>query len=80
MPYLKHDDRERLLDHMYPVNGGELNFCLTVILNRFWAKSARRYEDLNTISGAATESLAEFRRRVIVPYEQGAIERNGDLY
>ncbi len=35
---------------------------------------------LNDISGAATEALAEFRRRVICAYEASMIVQNGDVY
>lgn len=80
MPYLDHNNKERLLDHMYPETGGELNYLINIMMLRFWSKSKKNYEALNTISGAATEALAEFRRRVVVPYEENKIKENGDIF
>lgn len=80
MPYLQYEEKEKLLDHMYPVKPGELNFLLSVLMIRYWQKSKRNYQALNDISGAATEALAEFRRNVVVPYELRKMAENGNIY
>lgn len=80
MPYLTHDAKERLIEHMYPETGGELNYLITTMMLRYWIKSKRRYEDINTVMGAAESAKQEFYRRVAVPYEAVKIRENGDVY
>jgi hypothetical protein len=43
-------------------------------------QKGQSYQTFNDISGAMTEALAEFRRRIIVPYEDRKIKENGDVY
>ncbi len=80
MPYLEPKDKDRLLDHMYPTNGGELVYLLTVMALRFWTKSTRRFEAICTVIGALVCTAFEFYRRVAVPYENRKIKSNGDVY
>lgn len=60
-------------------DAGELNYQLTMVMLRYLEGHGLSYKTLNDISGAMTEALAEFRRRVIVPYEETKIAENGDL-
>lgn len=80
MPYLKYKQKEDLLDHMYPQTAGELNFLLTTMCRRYFNKSARNYEAINSIIGALECCKQEYYRRIAVPYEQSKIESNGDVY
>ncbi len=80
MPYLKFEDKDRLLDHMFPQSAGELNFLLTTMARRYWSKSAKNYEALNSVMGAFASAQQEFYRRVVVPYENKKIHSNGDVY
>lgn len=80
MPYLKIEDKEHLLEHMYPTTAGELNYLLTTMVLRYWMKSARNYEALNAAIGALESSKQEFYRRIVVPYENKKIHSNGDVY
>jgi hypothetical protein len=87
MPYIKvHDEHGRPRRSQLeprcatPENAGELNYVLTKVVLQYLGGHGLSYTTLNDISGALTESLAEFRRRVIVPYEDSAILRNGDIY
>ena len=59
---------------------GELNFIVTRILNRYVEQKGLSYQTINDIVGALEGSKMEFYRRVAVPYEQGKIEINGDVY
>ncbi len=61
-------------------NSGELNYMITTYLIEYVQRHGLCYQTLNDISGAMTECLAEFRRRVIVPYEIKKIKQNGDVY
>lgn len=79
MPYIDQERRTRVDAYGYPNNAGELNYVLTMIVADYVAKKGQSYQTFNDISGAMTEALAEFRRRVIVPYEEGKIKENGDL-
>jgi hypothetical protein len=79
MPYIKADRYDEA--SWAPRNAGELNFAISRLMIFYWESSQpKSYQRLNDISGAATEALAEFRRRVIVDYEQKKREANGDVY
>lgn len=77
MPYVTLDVR---LAKGEPKTCGELNYALTLLMIGYLKRKGLSYQTLNDISGAATESLAEFRRRVIVPYEEKKRKQNGDVY
>ena len=78
MPYIREERRTSAM--FAPANAGELNYALTKLMILYWNTQPQRYQALNDISGAATEALAEFRRRVLVPYEKTKIAENGDVY
>jgi hypothetical protein len=79
MPYIRNILRVAIAEGSPPQNAGELNYCITKMLLEYMGDKYD-YQKLNDISGAMTEALAEFRRRVIVDYEQKKIETNGDVY
>jgi hypothetical protein len=80
MPYLTSDEKDRLLDHMYPETAGELNFLITTMCRRYFSKSKRNYEAINTVLGALECAKQEYYRRIVVPYENSKINSNGDVY
>jgi hypothetical protein len=87
MPYIKVTDehgrrrRHQLLPKgATPESSGELNYAFTMLALQYLGGHGLSYDTLNTISGAFTEALAEFRRRVVVPYEDSKIAANGDVY
>lgn len=80
MPYIKTERRKYVEETLRPTNAGELNFLLSLIMRRYWVNSPHNYQILNDISGAMTESLAEFRRRIVSDYEDLKIKENGDIY
>ena len=90
MPYIKKEDRarfEQLVSDFSALcaaqrpNAGEMNYLITrLILEWMGDPQTWNYEKINTVSGFMTEALAEFRRRVVGPYENRKIEENGDVY
>jgi len=57
---------------------GELNYVLSSLLVKLWAKG-RQYYRGNTLMGVLECVKAEFYRRWLAPYEDGALARHGDL-
>ena len=78
MPYIDGERREKLR-YQHPETAGELNYVFSGIAISYLKSKKLNYQTLNDISGAFTEALNEFRRRVIVPYELEKIAENGDL-
>lgn len=80
MPYIAKEVREQLANgERMPSTPGELNYVFSGIAISYLKSKKLNYQTLNDISGAFTEALNEFRRRVIVPYELEKIAENGDL-
>ncbi len=81
MPYI---DPERALEIKHwpgdVQTEGELNFAITNLYAAYLRNNGLSYATINAISGAATESLAEFRRRIVVPYEMHKQTRGADPY
>lgn len=80
MPYLTRERKHELDAGAEAENGGELNYRITCLLIDFKNKWEPSYGILNTVLGALEGAKAEFYRRVVVPYEEGAKDRNGDVY
>jgi len=85
MPYISEGEsgrrRKAVTPYVIPAaNSGELNFQLTTLAIYYMEEHGKSYQTFNDISGAFTEALAEFRRRVVAPYEDGKIAENGDVY
>ena len=59
---------------------GDLNYLITSLLLKYKKQHGLSYTTINDVSGAMNEALAEFRRRVVVPYEDKKIKENGDIY
>ncbi len=86
MPYIPEEAREEIKGQVVvqsrrvPNNSGELNFSITSIILEYLERQGLYYQTLNDITGALGEVAAEFRRRIIVPYEEAKIVENGDVY
>lgn len=80
MPYIPQEDRDALDLFCKPQTPGELNYLITQECRKFLHVVGESYATLNAIIGALECAKLEFVRRVINPYEDGAIERNGDLF
>ncbi len=80
MPYLQFEDKERLLDHMYPQKPGELNFLLTTLCRRYWSKSGKNYQAINDIIGALECAKQEYYARIARVYEDRKRDAHGDVF
>jgi len=88
MPYIIKEKRERFepvvsnlvayLQEDIENVAGNLNYVITVVLKRLIATN-KRYKTMNDLIGALECCKMELYRRVIGPYEDTAIERNGDV-
>jgi hypothetical protein len=85
MPYIKKEDRKKfeealkLVKLKVPSTPGELNYLFSMISAMYLHKTGKKYQYLNDVGGAALFSVLELYRRVIGPYEDSAIKKNGDL-
>jgi hypothetical protein len=85
MPYIKPHLRANLstVENVNPVDAGELNYCLTRIVQRFLSGGsggAESYARYNSAVGALECAKLELYRRKVAPYEDRKIAENGDVY
>lgn len=80
MPYIKPEDRHRLLDNGLPKTPGEFNFVVTVLADCVIEEKGLSYTTVNEIIGALECIKLELYRRVAAPYEDRKIIENGDVY
>lgn len=80
MPYIKQEQRERLLNDLVPQDAGELNFIFTSLIAIYLEEKGLSYQTINDVVGALESCKAEFQRRVVAPYEDVKIKENGDVY
>ena len=80
MPYVKPKVRDQLDAGAHPINPGELNYCVTKMLNRYVREQGLSYGIINEVMGVMGSAAAEFYRRVAAPYEETKIIENGDVY
>jgi hypothetical protein len=59
---------------------GDLNYIFTKIALSYLKARGLRYTMLNDVLGALEGAKLELYRRVVVPYEEGKLEENGDVY
>jgi len=58
---------------------GVVNYTLSRICNEVLIGDEPRYSKINAVIGVLEAVKLEFYRRLAGPYEDGAIEKNGDL-
>lgn len=80
MPYIKQNDRDELDQKRMPQTAGELNYTITLILLDYIDEKGLNYQTINDILGALSGAGQEFYRRIAIPYEDGKIISNGDVY
>ncbi len=81
MPYVPKQERRALVRGEMPMaTPGHLNFMLTRLLRLYIRIHGLSYRTINDCLGALEGAKAEFYRRVAAPYEDEAIERNGDVW
>jgi len=89
MPYITQEDRDRIQESVdccpsqfgiVARSAGELNYVLTSIIVEYLEENGLSYATCNEIMGVLDCARQEFYRRVVTPYEDKAIKRNGDVY
>ena len=81
MPYISVIDKFQLDNHERGIKvAGELNYTITMLMLDYWKAHGSRYQQINDIVGALECAKLEFYARLARPYEDKAIERNGDVY
>ena len=63
-----------------PDGAGALNYAISRLIDETRVHSRMGYADMNAVMGVLESAKAEFYRRVVAPYEDKAIEKNGDIY
>jgi hypothetical protein len=85
MPYVDDQSRADLelvslaLKESPPATAGELQYVIARAIAEFMDMSDKRYQDMNDVMGALSGAQQEFYRRVVAPYEDSCIKRNGDI-
>lgn len=81
MPYIKADKRPAIIEGDVSIQTpGELNYVLSEICLQYIAdRGDLRYYTINEVIGALECCKLEFYRRLVVPYEDASILKNGDL-
>jgi len=88
MPYIPPADRiefDRILDDLYHVvcrrglSNGELNYFITKLGLTYLRQHGTSYNTLSDVIKAMECAKLEFYARHVRPYEDKAIERNGDV-
>ena len=88
MPYIVQEDREfydkdlnQLITKLHDIshyNPGTMNYVIYRILLGWW-KHEPRYHTICSIMGTLSYVAQEFYRKVSGPYEDKAIQKNGDV-
>ena len=94
MPYIKQEQRTLLDPLIDPLaeqvlelashstqdqtKDGAFNYCITRLALKLFGKKG--YSQFVRVAGNLEEAKAEYRRRVVVPYEDDKLSENGDVY
>lgn len=80
MPYIKEEKRKELFERLAETPG-EINYCISELCQAYIVhRGEERYYVYNELIGALECAKLELYRRMIAPYEDESIERNGDVY
>ena len=80
MPYVTKEIRSYIEDGFTAISPGELNYILTLAVQRYFKLNGGTYKAINDILGALEGCKLEFYRRIVIPYEDNKIKENGDVY
>jgi hypothetical protein len=81
MPYIKKERRNAIMSGDEPRDPGELNFALTIIVDKYLQnRGGLRYAHINEAVGALECAKLELYRRVAAPYEDQKMKESGDVY
>jgi hypothetical protein len=62
-----------------PEAKGDLNFIIYSLVKAWLDDNGRNYFNISTLIGALEDCADELRRRELHPYEDKAIQKNGDI-
>lgn len=84
MPYIKQEKRIHLDPHLNALsgfikNGGDLNYCFTVLCKHFIENFGESYTNHSVCISALENAKLEWYRRKVAPYEDKKITENGDV-
>lgn len=81
MPYISKTEKKLLLSRQIDLTQpGQLNYCVSVLMDDYIEKTGLNYKTLNDLVGALECAKMELYRRIAIPYENKKIEDNGDVY
>jgi hypothetical protein len=87
MPYIAEERRAELDPHVSEVisvlrklewNEGDLNYTISRLVGAAFEEQPR-YHTIARVTGVLKNVADEFYRRIAAPYEESAIEKNGDV-
>jgi len=80
MPYLNLAERASLDDGRKALNGGDLNYQFSRLVNDFLAMKGLSYSAINEAIGALECAKLELYRRIAAPYEDKKAIANGEVF
>lgn len=85
MPYIPDEEKREMKDsiddlEMFIESKGDLNYAICELVGRLIADNDKlSYTKMSEWIDAVHDAEAELRRRLLDPYEDKAIQRNGDV-
>ena len=79
MPYIKSEDRDRLAEGEMPENKGEINYMCYTLGKAYIDTHGANYQNISDAIDGIRGAAEELKRRILDPYEDQAIIRNGDI-
>jgi len=92
MPYIKKEDRDRIIEWEYDNmskhamidveeigTAGEMQYAMAFMFKSYMKRKGLNYQNCNDVMGALAGAQMEFYRRCVQPYEDEKIKSNGDV-
>jgi len=79
MPYINEELREEVEAHG-ACSPGELNYLLTKMIDEYIFNEVKDYTTLNEVIGVLECVKQELYRRIVAPYEDGKLIKNGEVF
>jgi hypothetical protein len=91
MPYIRNELRDvvdyKIDELLYAVDGdvehkdlkGTMNYVVTCLMHSFKPDSGWNYSSISDVRSCLDGVRAEFERRIAGPYEEIALDKNGDI-
>lgn len=85
MPYIDPERMRAIVSGDPPRNVGELTFAFVSLIaayldEKYDSEDGIHYADLAEVTAALEEAKADFRQRVVEPYERSKRNNHGDVY